>query len=176
MSSVGPGDAKSRRRLGNLIRESLREMSSQLSLLNHQVSGQLGIKDVDYDCLDLIGRHGPLSPGALAKEAGLHPATITGILDRLERAGWVTRERDPADRRAVLVHARRDRGAEIFRLYTGMNTAMDELIGGYTEDELTVLADFLRRTAEAGKTATDDLAGEAGQREYSRSNSRFDQA
>ncbi|HEY1570652.1 MAG TPA: MarR family transcriptional regulator [Pseudonocardiaceae bacterium] len=158
MSSVEHGDARHRRRLGNLIRESLREVSSQLSLLNHQVSSQLGIKDVDYDCLDLIGRHGPLSPSALAKAAGLHPATITGILDRLERAGWVTRERDPADRRAVLIRARRDRGPEIFRLYTGMNAALDELIGGYTEAELTVLADFLHRTADAGKAATDNLA------------------
>lgn len=161
MSSVEHGGTRNRRRLSNLIRDSLREMSSQLSLLNHQVSSQLGIKDTDYDCLDLINRHGPLSPSALAKEAGLHPATITGILDRLERAGWVSRERDPADRRAVLVQARRDRGAEIFRLYTGMNTAMDELIGSYDEAELTVLADFLRRTAAAGKAATEDLAGDS---------------
>ncbi|HEX5114731.1 MAG TPA: MarR family transcriptional regulator [Pseudonocardiaceae bacterium] len=158
MSSIGHGNARNRRRLNNLIRDSLREVSSQLSLLNHRVSSQLGIKDADYDCLDLIGRHGPLSPSALAKRAGLHPATITGILDRLERAGWVTRERDPADRRAVLVHARRDRSAEIFHLYTGMNSAMDELISGYTEGELAVLADFLQRTAAAGKTATDELA------------------
>jgi MarR family len=40
-------------------------------------------------CLDLITRHGPLSPSAPARRAGLHPATMTGILDRLERGGWV---------------------------------------------------------------------------------------
>lgn len=53
------------------------------------------------DCLDLINRHGPLSPSNLARQAGLHPATITGILGRRENAGWIARERDPADRRAI---------------------------------------------------------------------------
>ena len=48
-----------------------------------------------YGILELINRLGPLSPSALAKEAGLHPATLTGILDRLERGGWLHRERDP---------------------------------------------------------------------------------
>ena len=48
-----------------------------------------------------------------------HPATITGILDRLERGRWVARERDPTDRRAVVVRALRDRNAELFHLYSG---------------------------------------------------------
>src|SRR5215216_4683948 len=86
--------ARLRRRLSTEIKESLRELSIQLSLLNHQVVAHLGLKDGDLQCLDLINRHGPLSPSALARRAGLHPATITGILDRLERGGWVARERD----------------------------------------------------------------------------------
>jgi DNA-binding MarR family transcriptional regulator len=87
----------------------MRELAIQLSLLNHQVGAHLDLKDVDLACLDTIARHGPLSPTALARSAGLHPATVTGILDRLERGGWVARDRDPADRRAVLVRALRDR-------------------------------------------------------------------
>jgi hypothetical protein len=47
---------------------------------------------------------------------------------------------------------------ELFRLYTGMNTSMDELMTDYTVDQLEAIADFLRRTAEAGKSATDKLA------------------
>src|SRR6478609_5710556 len=93
------------------IRDSLRELGTQLSLLNHRVGSRLELKDVDLDCLDLIVRHGPLSPSALARKAGLHPATLTGVLDRLERDGWVARERDPSDRRAVLLRALRDRNA-----------------------------------------------------------------
>ncbi|HVV23692.1 MAG TPA: MarR family transcriptional regulator, partial [Pseudonocardiaceae bacterium] len=105
-------------------------------------------------------RYGPLSPSALARRAGLHPATVTGILDRLERGGWVARDRDTTDRRAVLVRALRDRTGELYRLYSGMNDSMDDLCAGYDETELELLADFLHRTANAGRAATDELAGE----------------
>ena len=142
------------------IKLSLRALSIELSLLNHQVGAHAGLNDVDLDCLDLIARHGPISPTALAQRAALHPATVTGILDRLERGGWVARERDPFDRRALVVRVLRDRSAELVRLYGGMNSSMSEICAGYSEAELQVLADFLRRTVEAGRTATDKLAGD----------------
>ncbi|VVJ23988.1 Transcriptional regulator [Amycolatopsis camponoti] len=153
-------DATRRRRSTVEVKESLRDLRNQLSLLNHQVSAHLALKDVDLDCLELIGRHGPLSPSALARRAGLHPATMTGILDRLQKGGWIVRERDPeaADRRAVAVRAVRGRNAELFRLYAGMNTAMDDLCAGYSEEELALIAGFLRRATSAGNAATGDLA------------------
>lgn len=160
MNSVLPGSDRHRRRLTGTVKESLRELSIQLSLLNRQVGVRAGLKDADLECLDLISRDGPLSPSALARRAGLHPATLTGILDRLERGGWVARERDPSDRRAVLLRARRDRGAELFQLFAGMNSSMDELCADYDEAQLELLADFLRRTTAAGRTATDTLAAD----------------
>jgi len=149
-----------RRRLTTAIKDALRELSIQLSLLNHHVGTSLDLRDVDLDCLEVINRHGPLSPSALARRAGLHPATMTGVLDRLERAGWVVRDRDPSDRRAVLVKTRRDRNAELFRLYAGMNASMDQLCADYSDDQLELLADFLRRTTNAGRDATDELAAD----------------
>jgi DNA-binding MarR family transcriptional regulator len=163
MSSKAPEDRdvkRRRRRLTTGIKESLRELSIQLSLLNHQVGAQVELKDGDFDCLELINRHGPLSPSALARRAGLHPATMTGILDRLERDGWIVRDRHPSDRRAVVVRALRSRTAEVFRLYAGMNASMDQLCAGYADSELELLADFLRRTTDAGRTATGELAGD----------------
>ena len=166
MNPVEPVDqeaARRRRRLDREVRASLRDVSVQLSLLNHQVRGQLELKGTDLECLDLISRDGPLSPSALARRAGLHPATMTGILDRLERGGWIVRERDPTDRRAVLIRAERGRGADVLRLYAGMNSAMDQIIGQYDEGQLELLAGFLHRTAEAGRAAAEELAGGPGE-------------
>jgi DNA-binding MarR family transcriptional regulator len=162
MASSTPGHADGRRRRRRTtaeLKESLRALSIQLSLLNHRVGAHLDLKDVDLHCLDLINRFGPLSPSALARRAGLHPATMTGVLDRLQRGGWVTRERDPdaTDRRAVAVRALRDRNAELFGLYSGMNTALDEIFDGYDDAQLALLGDFLRRATEAGQSATDKL-------------------
>src|SRR4051812_3708660 len=153
-------DAVGRRRATVALKDALRDLRNQLSLLNHQVSARLALKDVDLDCLELIGRHGPLSPSALARRAGLHPATMTGILDRLQKGGWIVRERDPeaADRRAVAVRAVRGRNAELFRLYAGMNAAMDDLCAGYSEEELALIAGFLRRATSAGTPPTGGLA------------------
>ncbi|GHF32727.1 DNA-binding MarR family transcriptional regulator [Amycolatopsis bartoniae] len=152
------GQARRRRRLTTAVKESLRDLRVQLALLNHRVGARVDLKDVDLDCLDLVNRHGPLSPSALAQQAGLHPATMTGILDRLERGGWVVRERDRADRRAVVVRPLRERNGELLRQYAGMNNLMDDICAGYDEAELELLAGFLRRVADAGRDATDDLA------------------
>ena len=153
-----PSQSK-RTRVQTAIRGSLRDLGTQLFLLNHQVSGQVDLRGVDLQCLDLITRRGPLSPSTLARQSGLHPATITGILDRLERGGWVARQRDPSDRRAVVVGlSPGGRIADLVRLYGGMNASMGEILDSYRDDELEVIADFLRRTTEAGRHATDELA------------------
>jgi DNA-binding MarR family transcriptional regulator len=151
------GAAPGRRRLTNEIRESLRELSVQLSVLNHLVGARVDLRPVDLNCLDVIGRHGPLSPSGLAQHTGLHPATLTGVLDRLERAGWIARDRHPSDRRAVMVRALPDRAGEIFRLYGGMNAALEEVFAGFDDGQLRTLADFLRRATGAGRTATSEL-------------------
>ncbi|MFE3193209.1 MarR family transcriptional regulator [Nocardia sp. NPDC059240] len=158
MSSVTPEDSRARRRMVTAVKGSLRDLRGQLALLNRQVGARLELKDADMDCLDLITVQGPISPTALARAARLHPATMTGILDRLERAGFIARERAENDRRAVVIRAVPDRTAEIYALFSGMNTEMDDLCATYTTPELELLADFLTRCTEAGRRSTQQLA------------------
>jgi DNA-binding MarR family transcriptional regulator len=155
MANVAHGRA--RRRLVNTVKDAVRGLRTELALLNRRIGGRLDLRDGDLDLLELFARLGPMSPSALARHAGLHPATMTGVLDRLEKGGWLTRERDPQDRRSVVLHMRRERMGEVFTLYSGMNQALDDLCATYTDDELSVIADFLTRAATAGRTETNNL-------------------
>ncbi|MFD8568804.1 MarR family winged helix-turn-helix transcriptional regulator [Streptomyces sp. NPDC059639] len=159
MSSVErAGGARRRRQVTVEVGQGLRELSAELVLLRRQVGARLDLRGMDMDCLDLINAHGPLSPTALAQRAGLHAATTTGILDRLERGGWISRRRDPSDRRATVIHALRERNAELLGHFAEMNSSVERICADYDEAELELLADFLRRTADAGRHATEGLA------------------
>src|SRR5438477_9191764 len=99
------GTARDRRQAVNAVKVGLRELRTQLAALNHRVGSEASLRDADLDTFDIIARHGPINPSALARLAGLHPATMTGVLDRLEAGDWISRTRDPADRRAIAVSA-----------------------------------------------------------------------
>ncbi|MEU8226306.1 MarR family transcriptional regulator [Kribbella sp. NPDC048915] len=141
-----------------VIRTALRELRVQLALLNHHVGYQLSLKDAELDCLDVLARDGALTPSVLARRTGIHPATMTGILDRLERGGWIVRDRDQVDRRRVTVSVVKERSAEVYQLYRGMNGAVDRICADYSPAELDLIAGFLQRCAEAGQASTDKLA------------------
>jgi len=151
--------AQQRRRLTVDVKDALRDLNIQLALLNRRFGGRVELRDVDWTCLDLINRQGPISPTALARRTGLHPATLTGVLDRLQKGGWIVRERDPeaSDRRAVTLRAVRERNSELFHVFSGMNRRMDELLDRYSETELEVIADFLRQTGTAGSDSASEL-------------------
>lgn len=157
--SADRGDPKRRGRLSATLRDSLREVSIQLSLLNHQVGSRLGLKGTDLECFALIESHEAITPSDLARLSGLHPATMTGVLDRLERGGWISRDRDVADRRGVILRPLRTRVRDVARLYSGMTTAIDAICADYAEDELVTILGFLARAADAGRGATTELAG-----------------
>jgi DNA-binding MarR family transcriptional regulator len=148
---------RSRQKSSAAVRDAMRKLRIQMSLLNYRVGDQLALNDVDLNCFDIVDAFGPLSPSQLARLSGLHPATLTGILDRLERGGWIVRERDPADRRAILIHSHAERYADLLGKYSGISRQMNKLLAGYSDGQLEVIAGFLERTLDAFREETDQL-------------------
>jgi DNA-binding MarR family transcriptional regulator len=148
---------RDRRRRETAVLSGLRDLRIELAVLNHRVGTKAELKDLDFDCLDVIARHGPLTPSALAARVGVHVATMTGILNRLEEHGWVTRSRSDDDRRVVVVASTADRQREIYRMFGGMNARMAEILSGYSDADLATIADFIDRTVSAGRAAADGV-------------------
>jgi DNA-binding MarR family transcriptional regulator len=141
------------------IQTLLRDLISRLHQLNDAVGERIDLRAGDIEILDLVARHGPMSPSEVSASTGIHPATLTGVVDRLERAGWLSRVPDPDDRRRVRLEARRERGAELVRLYAPMNRSLTEICAALSTDQLTVVRDFLRDAAAAGADAAVGLRG-----------------
>jgi DNA-binding MarR family transcriptional regulator len=150
-----------RRHLVVRVKRTLRKVNNQVSLLSHRVSAAVEIKDIDLDTLDYLSQHGPKTASGLARGVGLHPATMTGVLDRLEKGGWIVRTRDADDRRSVLISIEPARNADMVKLYAGMDSEMDEVVASFSDSELGVIADFLERTAAAGARSTEQFDSEA---------------
>jgi DNA-binding MarR family transcriptional regulator len=151
-------DARARRRATGELKRRFRDVNNQIALLSHHVSAQVELRDVDLDCLDFLAQHGPASPSALARRAGVHPATMTGVIDRLEKGGWIQRERAADDRRAVVISVRREAIGEVFRHYDGMNSHMDAVCDSYSPAELELISGFLQQTADAGRRAVAEFS------------------
>ena len=123
-------------------------------LYNHVVAQRVGLGASDGQFMTLLNVHGPMTPGDLARHTGMTTGTVTGVLDRLERAGLVERTRDAADRRKVLVTPRQE-GIErtLMPHYVEQGRHLDAVLRTRTPDELAVIERFL----------TDVIAGAAEQ-------------
>jgi DNA-binding MarR family transcriptional regulator len=119
------------------------------------VAAYLGINRTDLRCLDLLDlRSGVMSAGDLAAETGLTTGAVTAMLDRLEKTGYVRRVRDPADRRRVLVEigeTARQRGREIYQPFEDGTVPM---LKPFSDEQLALVADFLRMGNEFYATQT----------------------
>ncbi len=144
--SRGPRHAQ----LMGQLQRALRDASSELMRLNHAVSRRVGLAAIDLEVMDLLGQRGPLSPSELANFTGVTPATMTGILDRLERDGWVRRARDV-----------RGRIPAIATQFRGMQTRLQDVCADYSDKQLELITDFMRRVAESGVDATLELRAES---------------
>src|SRR5204863_6012401 len=94
---------KARAALLRELEEALRRSSSQGVIFGQTVANVAGISGSDLECLDFLNLEGRVTAGRLAEVTGLTTGAITGVVDRLEKAGLVRRERDEADRRKVFI-------------------------------------------------------------------------
>jgi DNA-binding MarR family transcriptional regulator len=112
------------------------------------IGERLGLSAADQRALGIVARRGPLTAGTLAQLTGLSPGAVTGLVDRLERAGHVTRAADPGDRRRTLISAVPNPRAGTGEAMARLSAEMTAMASRYDEKEAAAIVDYLRRTIE----------------------------
>ncbi len=141
---------KQREEVIEAINDKLRELSTETIMFHQAVADELGLHITDHKCLDLIHRFGPMPAGRLAELTGLTTGAVTGIIDRLEEAGYVRRVDDPKDRRRIFVEPTRNRKLEkkIEAIFMPLHERMHNLLSSYSDGELSFLLDVLTKSLD----------------------------
>jgi DNA-binding transcriptional ArsR family regulator len=140
--AVTPRDPERARMEGEFLL-AMRQTGSTLQLLGQLAAERIGVNATDLNCLNIVALGGPLTAGELARQTGLTTASITGVLDRLEDGGFVRRERDPKDRRRVIVNLNPGPAlAGIGPTFGPLVRAWRGAAAGYSDAELRLLLDF----------------------------------
>lgn len=137
------------------LEEAGRASSAATVMFHTAVAARQGLSPTEEKALDLLDRSGPLTAGELARRSGLAPASVTGLVGRLERKGYARRVANPSDRRSVLVEVDRERVyASIAPLFAGWSRALEELYDGYSDEQLETILHFLTEAARRQQEAT----------------------
>ena len=151
-----------RRRLEGEFLLAMRRGGSVLQLLGQLAAERIGINVTDLNCLNIVALGGPTTAGDLARATGLTTASITGVIDRLEEGGYVRRERDPADRRRVMVTLNFGPALdEVGPVFGPLVMAWQQAAAGYSDSELQLLVDFQQRFVDIVREHLGRLRGDA---------------
>jgi DNA-binding MarR family transcriptional regulator len=119
-------------------------------LLHHATASKAGLNVTDAQCVSALVLDGPQTPGQLAQLMGITTGgAITAVIDRLERAGYVRRTRDPDDRRRVIVEPVEENIAEFGSYFEPIAHAFHERLAAYSDAEIAVLRRWIRENNEA---------------------------
>jgi len=110
-----------------------------------EIARLLGLNRTDLRCLDTLLQNGPSAPGRLATELGLTTGSVTAMLDRMEKAGYVSRTPDPSDRRKLIVQATPEIAQQAMEVMLPLVQDSTAEIADYTTDDLKLLLDFFTR-------------------------------
>lgn len=131
-----------------LIGTMLRKHSTAAVLFHHAVAESLGLGPTDHKCFDLLRERGPMIGRELAALTGLTSGAITGVVARLESAGYVHREAHPEDQRKQVIVASTERVAELERLFAPVRDQATSLLEGFDQAQLATISEFLVRSTE----------------------------
>ncbi len=137
-----------------------RALGAAAVLFHAVVAEKQGISAIEEKAIDLILRHGPLTAGELGAKSGLAPPSITGLLNRLEKKGFVRREGHPEDGRKIRVQVVEERLQSFAPLFQDLVAGMESLCESFSVDELRLIARFMESAARSQHAATTKLSGE----------------
>ncbi|WP_420976662.1 MarR family transcriptional regulator [Bacillus vallismortis] len=119
------------------------------TVLFHQAAAQaLGLFPTDLKSADILNEAGPMTAGELGKKTGLSTGSVTALVDRLEKAGYVAREKDPDDRRRVMIVPLIASKKHVKDLFRSMSESTMDLCQDYTEEELELIFSFVDKAAD----------------------------
>ncbi|MDQ3838117.1 MAG: MarR family transcriptional regulator [Thermoproteota archaeon] len=126
------------------------EMSTETIMFHQAVADELGLHITDHKCMDIIHRFGAMPAGRLGEMTGLTTGAITGMIDRLEKAGYVRRANDPKDRRKTIVEPIINKKLEkkIEIIFTPLHKRMNKFLSSYSDSELSFLLDAMTKLIE----------------------------
>lgn len=142
-------DQLEKQRLLKAVHEAGSGYGARFILVHQAVAERLGLNVIDLRCLRLAREAPEPTAGHLAKITGLTTGTITGVLDRLERARFIRRERDPEDRRKVIVKVLPSGLQKLERIMAPLSEEMNRALEVFTEEELRAAVKFFEVTAAA---------------------------
>ena len=147
----------SRKEIIQNIVDKFREMSIEVVMFHQAVADELGLYITDHKSLDIINRFGAMPAGRLGEMTGLTTGAVTGMIDRLEKEGYVRRANDPKDRRKTIVEPVRNKRLEnkIEMTFAPLHERMYKFLSSYPDSELNVLHDvmmeLIKQTHEESK-------------------------
>jgi DNA-binding MarR family transcriptional regulator len=116
---------------------------------DNRAAEALGINLTDLHCLNIVENRGGVTAGALAAEAGLTTGAVTGVVDRLERAGYARRVPDPVDRRRVNIEVTDHFYANADAIWHPLAAEWHAELGRrFSGDQLDLITEFLDATNE----------------------------
>jgi DNA-binding MarR family transcriptional regulator len=154
-----PATPSLKQRLIDDLVAAFRTSGNQDSAIDNLAAARLGVSRTDLHCLNAIENGGGLTAGQLAAEVGLTTGAVTGVIDRLEAAGFARRVADPSDRRRVRVEVTPEFYARADEIWAPLKADWESTLASrFTAAELERVIDFLRVTNEVGRRHLDRLS------------------